>query len=437
MIDKHTSLDGLTDEANGHPAFLALPPNDRALVRAILLAALRHRTQIEAVIAHRLDRPLPANARALSHHLHVGAAQVLLLDVPDRAAIDLAVEAVARDPRTKRFSGLANAILRRLAREKERVAGWMEANPPGAPDWLEAALRDAYGPERTAAILAAHGHEPPLDITVKGEPAAWAERLGGTVLPNGSVRLAAFEGAVTALPGFGEGEWWVQDAAAAMPARLTGAAPGKRVLDLCAAPGGKTAQLAAMGAEVTAVEINANRARRLAANLERLGLEARVVVGDAFKLDRELGAPFDAVLVDAPCSSTGTIRRHPDVAWTKTPEDVAKLADLQGRLLARASKWVVPGGVLVFANCSLLPEEGEAVADAFLASHAEFRVDPIDEGELGRGEAASGDEVLLAPLVSEGRLRATPDLWPAATLGLHGNAGGMDGFFAARFRRIS
>ena len=426
VIDKRTSLDGLTDDAHGHPDYLALSSRDRALVRAILLTALRHRSRLEGAIAHRLDRPLPDGARSLSHHLHVGAAQVLLLDVPSHSAIDLAVEAVRADPRAKRFAGLANAVLRRLAREGRNARRWVEAEPSRPPEWLEAALAEAYGAERTEAILAAHATLPALDVTVKGDPADWAGRLNATVLPTGTLRTVAGDGAVTALPGFEAGEWWVQDAAAAMPARLMGDIAGRRVLDLCAAPGGKTAQLAAMGADVTAVEINANRARRLGENLARLHLTARIVEGDALKLGADdLGGPFDAVLLDAPCSSTGTMRRHPDVAWTKTPDDVAKLAGLQSRLLARAADLVASGGRLVFANCSILPAEGEAVSRAFLDARPDFRLDPIDPAKLG-------DPAATSPMVApEGWLRTTPDMLPHEEPRL----AGLDGFHAARFIR--
>ena len=432
VIDARTPLDGLTDDAHGQPAYRALPPRDRGLVRAILLAALRHRGKLAAVIAHRLDRPLPSNARALEHHLHVGAAQVLLLDVPDHSAIDLAVEACRADPRARRFAGLANAILRRLARERARIDVWWAKQPHVLPEWLADDLESAYGAERAAAMTAMLAHEAALDLTPRTGPDALAEamRAAGadpvTVLPTGTVRCGTAPGTVPELPGFTEGTWWVQDAAAALPARLLGARAGTRALDLCAAPGGKTAQLAATGARVTAVELNANRARRLRGNLDRLGLDATIVEGDLLKLDAEaVDGPHEAVLLDAPCSSTGTIRRHPDVAWTKTPEDVATLAALQSRLLEAAARHVAPGGRLVFANCSLLPVEGEAVADAFLAAHPDFVPEPVDWRELGTDEAA------LAPLVAEGRLRATPEMLPARSPRM----AGLDGFFAARFRR--
>ena len=418
-------MDGLTDDAHGHPHYLALPPRDRALLRAILLAALRHRSRLEGAIAHRLERPLPGNARSLSHHLHVGAAQILLLDVPDRAAVDLAVEAVRADPRTGRFASLSNAVLRRLARERDGAIRWLHAEPPQPPDWLRERLLAAYGPERADAILRAHATLPALDLTVKADPGGWAERLDGIILPTGTVRVAEPPAPVPDLSGFSDGAWWVQDAAAALPARLLGDVAGKRVLDLCAAPGGKTAQLAHAGARVTAVERNANRARRLRSNLERLALHADVVEADALVFEAD--APFDAVLLDAPCSSTGTIRRHPDVAWTKTEGDVAALADLQSRLLAAAARHVGSGGRLVFANCSILPEEGEDVTRAFLAAHPAFHRDPVDPRELG-------DSGVTAPMVAPGGwLRTTPDMLPAPEPRL----AGLDGFHAARFVRES
>ena len=442
VVDKGVALDGLTDDANGHPSYLALDNRDRALVRAILLSALRHRSQIGAVIAYRLDRPLPEGARSLKHHLHVALAQVLLLDVPDSAAVDLGVDAVARDPRAKRFKALANALLRRIVREKAKVLDWMARHPPRPPLWLEERLIAAYGTETTEAILRAHAHEAPLDLTIRdgegGDEDAvlrWADRLGGIVLPTGTVRIAEPDGPVAAMEGFEEGAWWVQDAASALPVRLFGDLRGMRALDLCAAPGGKTAQMAARGGRVTAVEINANRARRLSDNLGRLGLSANIVVGDATALTLEDlgGEPFEAVLLDAPCSSTGTIRRHPDVAWTKTPEDVAKLAALQARLLLHAADLVAPGGCLVFSNCSLLPEEGEQLTDAFGALRPDFRLDPIGPSELGRGEAVQNFVHENGNTAGNGTLRTTPAMLPYDEPRLSG----LDGFHAARFRRIA
>ncbi|MEK1887449.1 MAG: RsmB/NOP family class I SAM-dependent RNA methyltransferase [Phyllobacterium sp.] len=417
VIEKHTSLDGLTDNNNGHPQYMALDDRDRSLVRAILGAALRNRGTIEAAIGRMIDRPLPENAVALKHLLHVAAAQIFYLDLPDRAAVDLAVTAANNDPRNRRFASMVNAVLRRLSREKESLE---RASATNVPAWFEASLVAAYGKEKAAAILEIQAKEPPVDLTVKGDPKEWAERLGGLALPTGSVRLATIEGALTSLPGFAEGEWWVQDTAASLPAKLFGDIKDKRVADLCAAPGGKTAQLAQAGAKVTALDLSANRLKRLRANLERLQLNAETVEANLAIYDP--AEPFDAVLLDAPCSSTGTVRRHPDVPWTKTPEDIAKLAALQAKLLDHAVTLVRAGGTIVFSNCSLDPLEGESVAKDLLAKNPAIELVPVTAEEIGG----------LAELITkEGYVRSTPaDLAnddPALS--------GMDGFFAARFRR--
>jgi 16S rRNA (cytosine967-C5)-methyltransferase len=420
VVDAHTPLDGLTDNEHGHPQYRALDARDRALVRAILATALRHRMTIAALLARRLDKPLPPNATALGHILHVAAAQILFLDVPDSAAVDLAVTHAKEDPRTARFAGLVNAVLRSFARTGKAELGPVLAVTLDAPDWFVERLTRAYGDQEARAILAMHRLEAPVDFSVKGDPAGWAERLGGVVLPTGSVRVERLSGPVTDLPGFDAGEWWVQDAAAALPAKLMGDVTGLRIADLCAAPGGKTAQLVLAGADVMAVDSSKNRLARLRQNLDRLGLKAGTVQADvlAFEPDR----PFDAVLLDAPCSSTGTVRRHPDVPWTKTPADIAKLADLQKRLLARAVTLVRPGGRIVFSNCSLDPQEGKELVDAFLAEVSGIAVDPI------RPDETPG----IGPFVTQrGWLRTTP---AGLDLG-RPQMSGLDGFFAARFRR--
>lgn len=420
VVDKATALDALTDQEHGHPQFLALEPRDRALVRAILITALRYRGTIVALIKARLQRPLPANARTLDHILHVGAAQMLFLDVPDSAAVDLAVSHASGDPRTARFAALVNAVLRELGRRKERALPAALTQTTDAPDWFVARLDRAYGKERTAAILAIHRREPPTDFTVKSDPEGWAEKFGGIVLENGSVRVARLAAPVSELPGYAEGGWWVQDMAASLPARLLGDVEGKRVLDLCAAPGGKTAQLAAAGAKVTAVDLSASRLKRLASNLERLKLEAETVQSNALAYAPD--EPFDAVLLDAPCSSTGTVRRHPDVPWTKTPDDIAKLAALQRTLLDHAITLVRPGGAVVFANCSLDPLEGEQLTAGFLADHAEIATDPVNASEV------AGIAAFVTP---EGWLRTTPEALRTDPPELSG----CDGFFAVRLVR--
>jgi 16S rRNA (cytosine967-C5)-methyltransferase len=421
IVDAHTSLDGLTDAEGGHPQYRALDGRDRALVRAILTTALRFRVTIGKLIERELDRPLPANAHALSHILHVAAAQILFLDVPDSAAVDLAVSHAKGDPRTARFGGLVNGVLRALARSKGETLPRTLVETEDAPDWFRDRLVAAYGTGKTAAILAAHRSEAPTDFTVRADPEKWAARLGGTILPTGTVRVERLAAPVPELPGYGEGAWWVQDAAAALPVRLLVNMRGLRVADLCAAPGGKTAQLAAAGARVTAVDISANRLKRLTANLARLGLEAEIVTTDLMKY--EPARPFDAVLLDAPCSSTGTVRRHPDVPWTKTAEDIEKLADVQRRLLGRAVELVRPGGVIAFSNCSLDPAEGETLVEKFLSETASIRLDRILPGEV---------EGIDSFITARGTLRTTPADLDLGTPALSG----MDGFFAARFVRL-
>lgn len=420
VIEASTSLDGLTDNEHGHPQYMALDMRDRALVRAMLGAALRHRVTISALLSKRLDKPLPANATALAHILHIAAAQILFLDVPDSAAVDLAVTHAKSDPRTQRFAGLVNAVLRALCRAKATELETALANTHDAPEWFANRLAAAYGADEAGAILRAHRLEAPIDITVKSDPDLWAQRLGGIVLPTGSVRLEKLDGAITGLPGFDEGAWWVQDAAAALPARLMGDISGKKVADLCAAPGGKTAQLILAGADVTAVDASASRLKRLGRNLDRLGLKATIIHSDLMQLDPP--DLFDAVLLDAPCSSTGTVRRHPDVLWTKTPDDIARLAALQRRLLDKAFTLIRDGGIVLFSNCSLDPSEGEELIAAFLADTPGTEQDPIQPHEVPG----------IAPFVTpQGALRTTPAGLDMGSPSLSG----LDGFYAARLMK--
>jgi 16S rRNA (cytosine967-C5)-methyltransferase len=394
-------------------------PRDLALARMIATLAMRRFGTIGVILDDLLLRGLPRKSGPLEAILVTAAAQILFLEVPDHSAVDLAVTLARQDDRAQAFSGLANAVLRRLSREKaERLAAVpAEADTPA---WLMERWRAAYGAATAAAITAAHRHEPPLDISVKSDPQHWAERLGGHVLPTGSVRLAA-HGPIPSLPGFEDGAWWVQDAAAALPARLLGVVAGQRIADLCAAPGGKTAQLAAAGATVTALDRSPARVERLKDNLRRLELAADVVIADLLAYE---AAPFDGVLLDAPCSATGTLRRHPDVAWSKTVEDLAALADLQRRMLARAAALVRPGGLLVYCTCSLEPEEGERQIESFLARQAGFRREAVAGAEIGG---------LAEAVTPDGDLRTLPSLLPAADPRL----AGMDGFYAARLRRLA
>jgi 16S rRNA (cytosine967-C5)-methyltransferase len=408
-----TSLDDVWEEAARRAA---LPPRDEALARAIAVAAFRRLGTIREALQARLKEGLPADERLLAL-LVTGAAQILLLDVPDHAAVGTTVEVARGDRALLHYAGLVNAVLRRLAREREAILA--EADPlADVPDWLRARWRAAYGEAGLGALAQAHRAEAAVDLTVRGEPAPWAERLSAVPLPTGSLRLVE-RGAVAELPGFAEGAWWVQDAAAALPGRLLAPRPGERVADLCAAPGGKTLQLAAAGAAVVAVDRSAKRLERLQANLARLRLEAEVRVADVLALPDEA---FDAVLLDAPCSATGTLRRHPDVAWLKSEADLRRLVDLQARLLDRAADLVRPGGRLVYCTCSLEPDEGEAQAEALLARRPDLERVPVTADEVGG----------MADLVTaRGELRTLPHLMPAVGAA----RGGMDGFFAVRLRR--
>ncbi|WP_309773091.1 RsmB/NOP family class I SAM-dependent RNA methyltransferase [Agrobacterium larrymoorei] len=414
VIDKKTSLDGMMDAEHGNPAYRSLNLADRALVRAIVNSALRHLPRIEAAISMMLDGPLPQGARSLHHVLVVAVAQMLYLDVPDHSAVDLAVEQAHRDPRNKRFVKLVNAVLRRLGREKDVVMGAIDAVPV-LPDWFYNRLVKSYGEDTASRIAASQLLPSSIDITVKSNPDHWAKVLNGTVLANGSVRLGSFDGQVSSLPGFAEGEWWVQDFSASMPVRLMGNLKGKRVADLCAAPGGKTAQLILAGAEVTALDQSGNRLKRLRSNLERLGFEAETVEANMLKFQPD--ELFDAVLLDAPCSSTGTMRKHPDVSWTKDEKDIAKLATLQEQMLRQAVTLVKNGGMIVFSNCSLDPLEGEEMVARVLASNSNLERLPVAAKDLPDMEIA---------INADGDLRTTPDMF-----------GGVDGFYATVLRKHS
>ncbi len=399
------------------PVLARLSPEDRGLARAIAGTALRRHGQIAAAIAGLIAKPLGRRAGPLPMILEVAAAQILFMEVPDHAAVSVAMAAAEADTKARHFKPLANAVLRELVRRRDEILATQDEMALNTPDWLRRRWTKSYGEEGARALAAAHLREAPLDIGVKSEPEEWAKRFGGTVLPTGTVRLEA-RGRIEALPGYDEGAWWVQDAAAALPARLLGDVRGKTVLDLCAAPGGKSAQLALAGATVTAVDVDAARVDRLKANLKRLGIEAECVVADA--MTYEPGHQFDAVLLDAPCSSTGTIRRHPDIPWLKNEGDIAAVAALQRRLLDRAMALTKPGGTLVYASCSLEPEEGEDQAD-WAEKALALNPWPVSDADIPGARAE---------WFQDGRLRTLPFQSPGTEAG-----GGMDGFFAARFRR--
>jgi 16S rRNA (cytosine967-C5)-methyltransferase len=414
VLDRGRSLDALLDE-EGAGSLAELTPRDRALARAILGTALRRHGEIDAVLAGLIQR-MPPRSGVLRRVLEIGAAQILFMDVPAYAAVSVAMEEITADRAAQRYRGLANAVLRRMAREREALTAGLDPLV-NVPEWLRARWLATYGEDATRAIAVANRGEPSLDLSVKGDAAAWAARLGGVVLPTGTVRTVP-SGPVEALPGYAEGAWWVQDAAAALPARLLAVRPGERVADLCAAPGGKTAALAAAGARVTAVDVSPARLKRVSETLDRLGLAAEVVAADV--LAWEPGETFDAILLDAPCTATGTIRRHPDIPWLKRAADVAALAGIQARLLDKAVALLKPGGRLVYATCSLEPEEGEAQLARARQRHG-LAVLAITAAEVGLDEAVTAD--------------GTVRTMPFHLANPNPRLAGLDGFFVTRLAK--
>ncbi|HXF55046.1 MAG TPA: RsmB/NOP family class I SAM-dependent RNA methyltransferase [Hyphomicrobiaceae bacterium] len=399
--------------------YRGMAPRDVAFARLVAITALRHWGEIETVLASFIARPLPENKGDLRPVLYSSAVQLLFLGSPAHAVINVAVEQCRRDRRARRFAGLVNAVLRGIAERGQGLlaeAGGAKAN---VPNWLFGRWAANYGPAVAERIARASLTEAALDLSVKADAKLWAVRLGAQLLRTGSLRLAV-RGRIEELPGYQEGAWWPQDAAAALPARLFGAVAGQRIADLCAAPGGKSAQLAAGGAVVTAVDISEQRLALLKGNLARLGLAGEAIAADATTWAP--GVLFDGVLIDVPCLATGTIRRHPDVLRLKRPSDLKRLTQLQARLLKNAMALVRPGGRLVYACCSLEPEEGVEQVERALAGHADFVRVPIGAAELG------ADPEWITPA---GDLRTLPFHLPADPPEM----GGMDGFYAARLER--
>ncbi|RDE09689.1 RsmB/NOP family class I SAM-dependent RNA methyltransferase [Pelagibacterium lacus] len=393
-------------------------PRDRALANRLATTALRRHGQIDAVFSAVLPKGVPQRAGILEAVLRIGVAQLLYLgDIPAHSALNLAVESARADKRAGRFDRLVNGALRTVQRQAETFA----ALPPALliPDWLASQWSAAHGEEAVARFAERLVETPPLDLTLKQPDAALATALGGERIIGPTLRLKEREAAIPDLPGFAEGRWWVQDVSAAIPARLLQVQPGERVLDICAAPGGKTAQLAAAGGEVTALDISPERMQRVAANLERLQLGAEMVVGDALAFAP--AQPFDAILLDAPCSATGTFRRHPEVLRHRDQAGIAGRVGMQRRMLERAYAMLKPGGRLVYCVCSLEAAEGEEQCAWALDALPGARLLPIAGDEL---------EGWTAPLRPDGTLRLTP------ALDLPGGvAGGLDGFFAMRLLR--
>jgi 16S rRNA (cytosine967-C5)-methyltransferase len=401
----------LDDAIEDSPAMHQLTSRDRAFARLLVATVLRRLGQIDALIADCLNVPLAPRAALVHDILRLGVAQLLFLRTPPHAAVATSVD-IAQSRGFVSHKGLVNAVLRRLSVEgAERIAE-QDAQRLNTPNWLWQSWSSTYGEATARAIATAHLKEAPLDLTLRDDIETWRVRLEGVLLPTGTLRRAA-GGALATLPGYADGAWWVQDAAAALPARLFGELAGREVVDLCAAPGGKTAQLATAGARVTAVDRSTRRLERLVANLERLDLQVDAVGADA--LTWRPPHPVEAVLLDAPCSTTGAIRRHPDVPHLKLPEDVARLSVVQENLLQAAIDMLEPGGMLIYCTCSLEPEEGSERIKSLLCGGA-----PVERREIEPDEIGAPPEWIT----SAGDLRTLPCHF--------GEYDGIDGFFCAR-----
>lgn len=409
LVDQVTGQGRLIPELVADGALQHLSPQDRARAQRLALQTLRGIGRADRLLARFVNRTPPLPVRNVLRLCTVELAQ----GEAAHGVVNAGVEMVARNKRTASMKGLVNAVLRKVA--ADALEGWDKMGVPRLPAWLRNPLKDAYDPQVVAAMERVHFQGAPLDLTLKpGAEVQALVDLGGVALPNGSVRLAD-PGQVSSLPGFEAGDWWVQDAAAAMAVQVMAPQAGERILDLCAAPGGKTMQLAAAGAQVTAVDQSAGRMKRVQENLARTKLHAEICVADAFAFDQ---GGFDAVLLDAPCSATGTIRRHPDLPFAKDGSEFGDLIQQQAGMIDHALTLLRPGGRLVFCTCSLLPDEGEVQVENALARHSGLSVEP---------DAVALPFVPPEWRTEEGGLRLRPDLWA--------DQGGMDGFYMAQLRK--
>ncbi len=403
----------LTDMVNAKDGPLAkLPPQGKARAQSLATDTLRNLGRIDIVIDQFLQKEPPITVR---NALRLATCELIVDKIPPHAAVDAVVRLVKNNRQTTRMAGMANAIARRISENGAEI--WADLEPTPLPPYLSKPIRKAYGAQALAAIEQAHENGAPIDITLQSaaDTDDLAEALEASVLSTGSLRLFKW-GQISTMPGFAEGAWWVQDVSAAIPAQLLGDVAGKRVLDICAAPGGKTMQLAAAGADVTAVDLSKYRMERVRENLTRTKLSAELVVADVLKYTPD--QPFDAILLDAPCSATGTIRRHPDLPYAKAELGLQPVLDLQKAMLSRAAGWLKPQGVMVYCTCSLLPVEGEGQVAEFLTAQPDFEQVSVDAKNHG-----------LQPewFDANGGMRLRPDFWA--------DRGGMDGFYAAVLKK--
>ena len=407
LLDMILGEERLMSELLSAGALDKLPPDDRARAQRLAMDTLRGMERADRLLQKHLSKYPPLTVR---NALRVGTVE-LCQGGAAHGVVNAMVELVATHKRLGHLKGLTNAVLRKIAADGPEA--WEALRAPRLPKWLRGPLTEAWGPDAMTGIEAAHFAGAPLDLTAKRDPESLAAAVGGSVLPTGSVRVAD-AGQVTTMPGFAEGDWWVQDAAAALPVKILAPQKGEAVLDLCAAPGGKTMQLAAAGAQVTAVDNSKQRMQRVRENLARVHLPAKVVVVDA----RRFEGTFDAILLDAPCSATGTIRRHPDLPHAKDGSEFGDLIELQSEMIDHAWSLLNPGGRLIFCTCSLLPDEGEVQVDEALERHADMRVDR---------DALAVPGVDPAWTTQEGGLRLRPHYWP--------ELGGINGFYIACHRK--
>ncbi len=405
VLHDGTMISDLIEHKDGPLA--DLPPSARARAQSLALSTLRHLAPLDIVLDQFLNKSPPLKVR---NALRLAANELLVDGVAPHAAVDAAVRLVRESRKLQHLSGLANAVARRVAEQGPEI--WDDMDPQELPAWLGKPVERAYGEDALQGIEAAHAQGAPLDLTLRkaSDAEKLAQELNAEILPTGSLRLQK-PGQVSTMAGFDDGLWWVQDAAAAMPVQLLGSLKGLRVLDLCAAPGGKTMQLAAGGAEVTAVDISKDRLKRVTQNLQRTKLSAKIIASDIVRWAPD--KPFDLILLDAPCSATGTIRRHPDLPFGKSG-DLKPILRLQQKLLSRAFEWLKPGGKIVYCTCSLLPSEGEEQVEKFLRNHVDAKQLPAN---------TNLPDLPADWIEKNGGLRLRPDFWT--------ERGGMDGFYAA------
>jgi len=407
LLDQIIGEGKLLPELIGAGALARLDPADRARAQRLAMETLSGMERADRILQKHLQKYPPLTVR---NALRVGTIELCAGEAA-HGVVNSMVNIVSRHKRYGHLKGLVNAVLRKVADKGPEQ--WPTLRTPRLPKWLRGPLVEAWGGDSVLAMESAHFLGAPLDLSARASAEDVAKSVGGTLLPTGSIRVSE-AGQVSTLPGFTEGQWWVQDAAAAIPARILDVKRGEAVLDLCAAPGGKTLQLAAAGADVTAVDISEGRMERVKQNLVRTKLSAKTLVSDAF----EVAGQYDAILLDAPCSATGTIRRHPDLPFAKDGSEFGALIDLQARMLDHAVSLLKPDGRLVFCTCSLLPDEGEVQVEEALVRHPYISVD-----------RAALDHPGIDPswITDEGGLRLRPDHWM--------DQGGMDGFYVACLRK--